>query len=179
MGVNAVHRLAPVLAVVDGWEGRRPVIDGCEFREALQAVGVEGGVAGNVIPPAATLAVNHRFAPDRTVDEAEAFVRELLAPALAPDDRIELVDHAPAAAPAVRHPLVAGLVARHDLEVRAKLGWTDVARLAAHGVPAVNFGPGDSTLAHTADEHVTAAQLARVHAVLDDLLRVGTDGPRT
>ena len=173
MGVNAIHRLGPVLAAVERFDARRPVLDGCEFREALQAVRVEGGVAGNVVPDAATVVVNHRFAPDRDAAEAEQVVRDALAPALTDGDTVELLDAAPSAAPGLTHPLLAGLVARNQLTVRAKLGWTDVARFAANGVPAVNFGPGDPTLAHTQEEWVGRAPIEATHAALADLLRGG------
>jgi succinyl-diaminopimelate desuccinylase len=115
MGVNAVHRLGKVLGVLDAYEARRPVIDGCEFREALQAVD-------------------------------------------------------PPAIPGLDRPLLKGMVERSGLPVRAKLGWTDVARFSEHGIPAVNLGPGDPVLAHTADERVERATLESVHAALLDLL---------
>jgi succinyl-diaminopimelate desuccinylase len=175
MGRNAVHRLAGVLAVLDGYAERRPVIDGCEYREALQAVAVEGGVAGNVVPDEAVITVNHRFAPDRDLATAESHVRALLAPHLEDGDEVEVVDAAPGAPPALTHPLLASLARRADRPVRAKLGWTDVARFAAHGVAAVNFGPGDSTLAHTTDEHLDRAPLERVWSVLAGLVREGAD----
>jgi succinyl-diaminopimelate desuccinylase len=175
MGRNAVHRLAGLLGALDAYVERRPVIDGCEFREALQAVSVEAGVAGNVVPDEAVLVLNHRFAPDRDAAQAEAHVRDLLAPHLEPADVVELVDVAPAAAPGLDHPLLARLRDLSGGEVVAKLGWTDVARFAAHGVPAVNFGPGDSTIAHTAGEHLDRDPLERVWAVLDELLRSGAD----
>lgn len=170
MGTNAVHRLADVLAAVVAVPERRPVVAGCEYREALQAVKVEGGVAGNVVPDRAVLTLNHRFAPDRTVEEAAAHVRAVVAPHLTDDDAFEVVDAAPAAPPAVDHPLLARVIAAHDLKVRAKLGWTDVARFAALGVPAANLGPGDATLAHTPDENVTRAPIETCHAVLRDLI---------
>ena len=173
MGRNAVHRLGPLLAAVAGFDERQPVIDGCTYREALQAVAVEGGVSGNVVPDEAVVTINHRFAPDRTAEEAEATVRELLAPHLDDGDEIEVVDLAPAAAPALDHPVLQALVSRHDLPVRAKLGWTDVARFASHGIPAANFGPGDATLAHTAEERVDRAPIERCHAALADLLATG------
>lgn len=173
MGRNAVHRAAGLLAALDAYEPRRPVIDGCEFHEALLAVGIEGGVSGNVVPDRVTVRIGHRFAPDRTVASAEAHVREVLAPHLEPDDTFEVLDSAPAAPPAVSHPVVAAMVDRHSLRVSAKLGWTDVARFAERGVPAVNLGPGDATLAHTAEERVTRASLERTFAVLDDLLARG------
>jgi succinyl-diaminopimelate desuccinylase len=170
MGRNAIHRAGAVLAVLEGYRERRPVLAGCEYREAVQAVRIEGGVAGNVVPDRA---VNHRFAPDRTPAEAEAHIRDLLAPALEEGDTIELVDVADGAAPAVDHPLLTALVQRHDLAVAAKLGWTDVARFAANGVPAANFGPGDSRVAHMADERVERQSVERCFAALDDLLRHG------
>jgi succinyl-diaminopimelate desuccinylase len=173
MGRNAVHRLGPVLDAVASAPVRRPVVDGCEFREALQAVAVEGGVSGNVVPDRATVTINHRFAPDRTPAEAEAFVRSVLAPHLDEGDALEVVDLAGAAAPSLRHPVLAALVERHALPVRAKLGWTDVARFAEHGIPAANFGPGDATIAHMADERVARASVERCYDALADLLLVG------
>jgi succinyl-diaminopimelate desuccinylase len=173
MGRNAVHRLGPLLGAVADAPVRRPVIDGCEFREALQAVAVDGGVSGNVVPDRASVTINHRFAPDRTPAEAEAFVRSVLAPHLDVGDLVEVVDLAGAAAPSLDHPVLAALVQRHQLPVRAKLGWTDVARFAAHGIPAANFGPGDATIAHMADERVARAPIERCFAALADLLATG------
>ncbi|MCX7619448.1 MAG: succinyl-diaminopimelate desuccinylase [Acidimicrobiales bacterium] len=173
LGRNAIHRLGRVLALIEAYEPRRVVIDGCEFREALQAVTVSGGVSGNVVPDRAELLVNHRFAPDQSSEDAEAHIRRVLAPALEEDDSIEVVDRAEGALPGLDHPLLARLIARNHLEVRAKLGWTDVARFAALGVPAANFGPGDATVAHTAGEYVNRAPIERVFNVLRDLLLNG------
>jgi len=173
MGRNAVHRLGGLLVDLSLYDERRPVLQGCAYREALQAVRVEGGVAGNVVPDAVELLLNHRFAPDRSAAEAEAHVREVLGPWLEADDDVEVVDVAEGAAPALDHPLLAALIERHGLDVRAKLGWTDVARFAAHGVPAANFGPGDAEIAHMAGEFVTRDQLDRVWRATEDLLRNG------
>lgn len=173
MGRNALHRAGRVLVALDEYEPRRPMIDGCEFREALQAVRAEGGVAGNVVPDRAVVTINHRFAPDRSIAEAAAHVTDVLAPHLDDGDDVELEDAADAAPPALSHPVLAALRERNGFEVRAKLGWTDVSRFAAAGIPAANFGPGDSTLAHTADERVDRASLDAVHGALADLLRHG------
>jgi len=173
MGRNAIHRLGAVLTVLGDYEGRRPVLAGCEYREALQAVAVAGGVAANVVPDRGRLTINHRFAPDRTPAQAEAHVRELLAPVLEADDGLTVVEVADGSPPAVDHPLLAALIERNGLPVEAKLGWTDVARFAAHGIPAANFGPGDATLAHTADERVERPAIEACFAALDDLLRRG------
>jgi succinyl-diaminopimelate desuccinylase len=130
-------------------------------------------VAGNVVPDRATVSLNHRFAPDRTPAEAESALRELLAPVVSEGDDVELVDSAPGAPPGLGHPLLAALVGRSGAPVRAKLGWTDVARFAAHGIPACNFGPGDPTLAHTRDERVGRAPIEGVYATLAALLAGG------
>ena len=173
MGRNAIHRAGEVLAVLAAYEERRPVIDGCEFREALQAVHIEGGVAGNVVPDRVTITINHRFAPDRSAAAAEAHLRELLASVLDDGDGFEVVDAAEGAAPALSHPVMAALIERNALTVRAKLGWTDVARFAALGIPAANFGPGDATIAHMQDERVDRAPIERTYTALRDLLMNG------
>jgi succinyl-diaminopimelate desuccinylase len=171
MGRNAIQRLGPVLTRLADYRERRPVIDGCGYREAVQAVLVEGGVAGNVVPDRARLVVNHRFAPDRSAADAEATLRDLLFGEGSEDgDSFAIIDCAPAAAPSLAHPLLRALIERNGLEVRAKLGWTDVARFAEHGIPAANFGPGDATLAHTRDEHVNRAPIETTFAALRDLL---------
>ncbi|HMK11521.1 MAG TPA: succinyl-diaminopimelate desuccinylase [Acidimicrobiales bacterium] len=170
MGRNAIHRLGPVLDRLAAYVERRPVIDGCEYREAVQAVLVDGGVAGNVVPDRARLRVNHRFAPDRSAAEAEAALRELLMVDAEDGDSFAVVDCAPGAPPSLTHPLLRALIDRNGLEVRAKLGWTDVARFAEHGIPAANFGPGDATLAHTRDEHVRREPIESTYAALHDLV---------
>ena len=157
MGRNAIHRLGAVLRRRRGLRsGASRCSAAAQFREALQAVAVEGGVAGNVVPDRATRHAQPPLRPGpHARAEAEAAVRALLAAVL--EDGDELRAGRLAAGRRARrldHPLLRALVERNDLPVRAKLGWTDVARFAAHGIPAANFGPGDATLAHTADERV-------------------------
>lgn len=173
MGRNAIHRAGAVLDIVNAWPGREPEVDGCRYRESLQVVRIEGGVAGNVVPDRSRLLVAYRFAPDLRAAEALNSLRLLLAPALEADDEIEPDDLSESAQPGLSHPLLAALVARHGLAVTAKLGWTDVARFAEHGVPATNFGPGDATLAHTKDERVERGSIERTAAALRDLLERG------
>jgi len=165
LGDNAIHKLAGVLDRLGGYQGRVVDIDGCTYREGLSAVRVDGGVAGNVIPDAATVTVNFRFAPDRTPDAALAHVREVFEGL---DVAIEKTDAAAGAMPGLHHPAAAALVDAADGRVRAKYGWTDVARFAAMGIPAVNYGPGEPNLAHRRDERVSIAQIA---AVTDTLRR--------
>jgi len=164
MGVNAIHRAAAALSRVAAHESDTVLVDGLEFRESLQAVRIEGGVIGkhNVVPDECAIVLNRRFAPAYSAEEAFEQVSALLDGA----DRVEVLQAQPAAAPNLANPLVAEFVRGLELPVRPKLGWTDVARFAARGVPAVNFGPGDPTIAHTAGELVTRDSVERCHAVL-------------
>lgn len=174
-GKNAIHRLASLIAHVASWQGRCVEIDGCEYTEQLQAVHVAGGVAGNVVPDHAVLTLNHRFAPDRDSTTAYAVVRDVAEGLLDAGlgDRVVLVDAADGAPPGLGHPLLAGLVRESGKEPRGKVGWTDVATMWAHGVPAANFGPGDPLLAHHPEEHVTRASLERAREVLGAFLTGG------
>jgi succinyl-diaminopimelate desuccinylase len=153
-GDNAIHRAADVLARLVAYEPRRPVIDGLEYHEGLNAVLVEGGVATNVIPDECRVTVNHRFAPDRSEEEALAFVREFF-----DGYDLEVTDSSPGALPGLGLPAAKAFVDAVGGTVNPKFGWTDVARFSALGIPAVNYGPGDPMLAHKQDERVPLAQL--------------------
>ncbi|MEV0131470.1 succinyl-diaminopimelate desuccinylase [Dactylosporangium sp. NPDC050688] len=149
LGDNAIHKAAPILQRLRGYEPRTVTIDGCEFREGLNAVRISGGVAGNVIPDECVVEVNFRFAPDRSEEQAAAHVRDVLE-----GFDLRVVDTAPGALPGLDAPPAREFLAAIGQPPRAKLGWTDVARFAALGVPALNYGPGDPNLAHKQDEHV-------------------------
>ncbi len=163
LGDNAIHKLAAVLERLAQYRARTVDIDGCGYREGLSAVRIEGGVAGNVIPDAASVTVNFRFAPDRSVAQALAHVHEVFDGL---DVDIELTDAAAGALPGLGRPAAAALVAAAGGQVRAKYGWTDVARFAALGIPAVNYGPGDPNLAHRADERVPVDAITAAAAML-------------
>ena len=171
--VEADQREDKALEVLNGYEERKPVIEGCEYREALQAVRIEGGVAGNVVPDKATLTFNHRVAPDRDLEEAESFIRNIFSSMLTSDDELKLVDSAPPAKPGLSNPMLASMIGKHDLQVRAKLGWTDVAFFDQRGIPAANFGPGDATLAHTQEERITKPAVDSCYLVLKSLIENG------
>ncbi|MGY1618825.1 succinyl-diaminopimelate desuccinylase [Geodermatophilus sp. SYSU D00691] len=166
LGVNAIHGAAPVLATLAAYQARQVEIDGCTYREGLNAVRIEGGVAGNVVPDVCRVTVNFRYAPDRDEDAAEAHVREVFADALAAGATLEVVDNAGGALPGLGESAAAAFVAAVGRPARAKLGWTDVARFAAFGIPAVNYGPGDPQLAHTREEHVRVDALQPVEDAL-------------
>ena len=163
LGDNAIHKLCDVLARLQAYEARSVDIDGCTYREGLSAVRIDGGVAGNVIPDAAAVTVNFRFAPDRSVEQALEHARGIF-DGLAV--QIEMTDSAAGALPGLTTPAAAELVDAAGGQVRAKYGWTDVARFAALGIPAVNYGPGDPNLAHRVDERVEAAQITAATEVL-------------
>ena len=159
-GRNAIYAAADVLERLAAHEAETVVVDGLPYRESLQAVRIEGGVANNVVPDECTIVVNRRFAPKYSVDEARAQVEKLLEGA----DRVEVINASPAAPPNLGHPLAAEFVEVLGLDVEPKLGWTDVARFASRDIPAVNFGPGDPDVAHTADERVTRASVEQCYA---------------
>ncbi len=153
-GVNAIHGAAEILNRLADYDPRQPVIDGLTYRDGLNAVGISGGVAGNVIPDECVISVNYRFAPDRSANEAEAFVHDFFK-----GYDVSVMDVAPGALPGLSHPAAAAFVAAVGGEVKPKFGWTDVSRFSALGVPAVNFGPGDPMFAHKGDEHVRMADI--------------------
>lgn len=156
MGENAIHRAGAVLDRLATYERRQVEIDGLVYREGLEAVAISGGVAGNVVPDECRVAVNHRFAPSRSEDEAFAHVCEVFA-----GFEVVRTDSAPGALPGLDRPAAAAFLKAVDATPRPKFGWTDVARFAELGIPAVNYGPGDPSLAHTKDEYVERAELVR------------------
>ncbi|MDX6274389.1 MAG: succinyl-diaminopimelate desuccinylase [Frankiales bacterium] len=168
LGQNAIHAAAPVLERLACYEARSVDIDGCVYREGLNAVQVSGGVAGNVIPDECVVSVNFRFAPDRSVEQAFAHVAELFS-----EYDVTLSDAAPGALPGLDRPPAAAFLAAVGRPPRAKYGWTDVARFSELGIPAVNFGPGDPNLAHTREEWVSLTQVAEVEAALHRYLTAG------
>ena len=156
MGENAIHAITPVLQALVAYEPRQAEVDGLVYREGLNAVGIRGGVAGNVIPDACIVEVNYRFAPDRDAELAERHVRDVFA-----GFDVEITDVAEGARPGLTDPLALAFLAAVGGEARPKYGWTDVARFAALGIPAVNYGPGDPSLAHADDERVPVEQIER------------------
>jgi succinyl-diaminopimelate desuccinylase len=161
LGVNAIHAAGAVLRRLDGYEPRSVTIDGCTYREGLNAVRIAGGVAGNVVPDECRIEVNFRFAPDRTEAQAEAHVREVF-----DGYGVEITDSAPGALPGLSATPAKELLDAIGEPPRAKLGWTDVARFAALGVPALNFGPGDPNLAHAREERVEMSKIRHGAEVL-------------
>ncbi len=154
VGSNAIHSLAPVLDILANFVAEEIEVDGLVYREGLNAVGISGGVAGNVIPDEAVVSVNYRFAPSRSADDAIAYLSELFA-----GYDIEVTDIAPGARPGLDAPLAREFLAAVGGVAYPKYGWTDVARFSALGIPAVNYGPGDPLKAHADDERVDVAEI--------------------
>ncbi len=154
LGDNAIHALAEPLRRLQEYVPRQPVINGLQYREGLTAVRIGGGVAGNVVPDAAELTVNYRFAPDRSAEEAVAHVRDVF-----DGFAVVVTDLAAGALPGLDRPEAAAFLDAVGADPEPKLGWTDVARFTELGIPAVNYGPGDPALAHTAEEWVSTEQI--------------------
>jgi succinyl-diaminopimelate desuccinylase len=170
-GVNAIHAAGEVLRRLEAYVGREVTIDGCHYREGCNAVGIRGGVASNVLPDECVIDVNYRFAPDRDEVAAERYLRELF-----DGFAVEIVDSAPGALPGLDHPAAKEFIELVGEAPIGKYGWTDVARFAALGIPALNFGPGDPNLAHKQDERVEITKIRRGARTLSAWL--GTDSAR-
>jgi succinyl-diaminopimelate desuccinylase len=165
-GHNAIHEAAAILGRLTAYEARTVEVDGLDYHEALNAVGIRGGIAGNVIPDECVVVVNFRFAPSMSSGEAEAHLRELFE-----GYDVRVTDAADGARPGLHLPTAKAFVGALGLPVQAKEGWTDVARFSALGVPAVNFGPGDPNLAHQDDERCPVQQIVDAEAALLRWLR--------
>jgi len=161
MGDNAIHKAGPILERLSAYQPRQVEIDGLVYREGLNAVGIRGGVAGNVIPDECVVAVNYRFAPTRSAIEGEAHLREVFE-----GYDVVVIDAVDGALPGLSHPAAQAFVVAVGGEPSPKFGWTDVARFTSLGVPAVNYGPGNPSLAHHRDEYVPVTDLATVEAGL-------------
>jgi succinyl-diaminopimelate desuccinylase len=153
-GQNAVTKAAPFLAEMAALTPKEVVLDGLTYKSVMTITQArDGGRGRNVVPDTFALNLNHRFAPDTSLEAAQERVRALVAGRA----RVDFVDLSPAAPPNASHPFVKHLI---DVGVRAiepKQAWTDVARFAARGIPAINFGPGENAQAHQRNESTSCA----------------------
>lgn len=161
MGKNAIHAAAPILARLNEYTPRDAEVEGLVYREGLNAVAITGGVAGNVIPDLCEVEVNFRFAPDRSLEAAQQYVSDFF-----DSFEVEFTDLAAGARPGLDAPLAQEFLAAVGAAAKPKYGWTDVARFSAAGIPAVNYGPGDPSLAHHDEERVEVAQIEAVETAL-------------
>lgn len=167
-GENAVHKAGNLLAELARTEPREVASGGLLYREVVSVTRIEGGQARNVLPDLCTLNVNFRFAPGRTVEEAS---EELGALGRRFGAEVTFTDLSPACPAFSDHPLVERLRARTGAAVEPKQAWTDVARLAQAGVPAVNFGPGATDQAHQQGEWVLVEAIEKSYRMLEAFLR--------
>ena len=155
LGENAVTKAGRFLEMMNDRLPEEHEVGGLAFKEVISVTRAWGGVANNIIPSRFEMNVNYRFAPDKTVEEAIAVLREVCSEA----DTFEPTDTAPAGLVDVDHPLFAALIEASGGEVVGKQGWTDVAQLSQAGISAINFGPGETTLAHKPGESVRVSDL--------------------
>jgi succinyl-diaminopimelate desuccinylase len=154
-GENAIHKAGPFLCDLAARAPREVTLDGLVYRTVTSVTMAQGGRGRNVVPDEFTLNVNHRFSPDTSIEEAQRDIESIVAGRA----RVEFRDLSPAAPPHASHPLVAQLRAAGVVAVEPKQAWTDVARFATFGVPAVNFGPGENAQAHQRNEWTSIAKL--------------------
>lgn len=170
-GHNAIHEAGHILAALQAYEPATVTVDGLDYHEALNAVGIAGGIAGNVIPDKCVVSVNYRYAPDKAGEQALAHVRSVF-----PGYECTLADAADGARPGLDKPAASAFVEALGLPVVAKEGWTDVARFTVLGIPAVNFGPGDPNLAHTDEERCPQQQITDAYAAMRRWLAPAGEG---
>lgn len=166
MGVNAIHAAAEILTRLAEFETGTVTVDGLDYRESLSAVNIRGGVAGNVVPDECVVSVNYRFAPSKSAAEAESFLRELFT-----GFDVVVTDAAEGARPGLDRTIAQDFIDTLGLSPAPKLGWTDVSRFSALGVPAVNFGPGNPLYAHKSDEHVRVTEVEQATTTLRSYLQ--------
>jgi succinyl-diaminopimelate desuccinylase len=161
-GENAITKAAPFLARLWALRPIEHLVDGHLYRTVTTVTLANGGRGRNVVPDSFVLNVNHRFAPNTSLEQAQKDVRELVGD----DAEIEFTDLSPAALPNTSHPLVQQLVAAGAKKVEAKQAWTDVARFSALGIPAVNFGPGENAQAHQKNESTDCGLVFQGYRIL-------------
>ncbi len=163
---NAITKAIEGLRPLTALERREAVVGGLAFYEVLTITRLEAGIADNVVPDRATATINFRYAPDRSPDSAESYVRSLT-PAGA---TVEIVGDNPPAAVITDTPLVRALRDAGGLTFEPKQAWTNVADFTSRGIDAVNFGPGATRYAHRRDELIEIDALERAYMTLRSFL---------
>lgn len=167
-GENAIHKAGALLSHLAARPPREVRIGELTWREVMSVTRIEGFTGRNVIPARCELNLNFRFAPGRTVAEAEA---EVLALAERFGATATVTDRAPSGPAILDNPLLQELRAVTAAPIEPKQAWTDVAQLAALGIPAANFGPGEQSQAHQRGESCGEDALLRGYAMLKRFLR--------
>lgn len=174
-GENALTKAGRFLAAFHDREPELVEVDGIPYRDVWSLTQAHADAGRNVVPGAFTLNLNLRFAPSRSLDQAEDELRRTVAEVAAATDAgevtVEVVDRSRPAPPHADDAIVARFVDAVGAEVAGKQAWTDVARLAAAGVPGCNYGPGRTDQAHQRGEYVEVDALVDAHARLGRFLR--------
>jgi len=163
---NAIDKAIGGLAPIAALERREAIVGGLPFYEVVSITEIEGGIASNVIPDRAVATLNFRYPPDRTSDQAAAYLRSLTPEGA----ELEITGDSPPAAVVTDTPLVQALRDAGDLRFEPKQAWTNVADFTTRGIDAVNFGPGATRYAHRRDELVEIDALVTAYETLQRFL---------
>ena len=175
-GVNAVYRMARLLSGVEEYARKlqeRPA-DPVLGARTISVGRVTGGVSPNTVPDFCRADVDRRLLPGETYDSATADLDAFLR-ALPGVDFPFTLERGSAGCLPLSPELSGELVARLGAVIDSVVGThtvhpvpfgTDAATVAAAGVPAVVFGPGDIAQAHTKDEWIDLAQLEPAAEIL-------------
>jgi succinyl-diaminopimelate desuccinylase len=160
-GDNAIHRAAAAIAAFARRDPEPHEFDGLTFYEVASVTRIAGGIADNVIPDSVEAHVNHRYAPGRSPEEAEARLRELSRG----EGEIVVTSNSPSGRVPSGNPHLERLKA--GLPVAPKQAWTPVAEFGLAGLDAINFGPGEPAQAHRSDESVRIDALVHAYRLLE------------
>ena len=161
-GQNAIHAAGELLSELNGLARREVVFGGLSFFEVMSVTRASGGRARNVVPESFELNLNYRFAPGKTLTQAQAEVRAFVRGRA----EVAFTDLSPSGKVPAPGGLYGALLRCAGAPPEAKQTWTDVGRLSDAGMDAVNFGPGETAQAHQADESCSAEALLRSYEVL-------------
>lgn len=178
IGIDAVRQAGLFLAALDRFEHdtlttrRHPLLG----RPSLHAAMISGGSGWSTYSEHCTLRVERRTIPGESSESALAEIgalcRELATTSEGFRAESRLVFGQPPSDLATNAPLTNAVVhaAGADGDAPAVEGlscWTDAALFNMAGIPALCFGPGDISRAHSAEEWVERSQIERATRVLE------------
>ena len=182
VGVDAIRHAGLLLAELDRVEREQlvrrthPLLG----HASLHASGVNGGSGWSTYPDRCTITIERRTVPGESPDDAVREMEDALARVTAASPAVQgNVRHVFSQWPsdvAVDAPIVTALAGAmracgESVAVEGLSAWTDAALLNAAGIPAICYGPGDISLAHSATEWVVEQEITRATGVLERLAR--------
>ena len=169
-GESAITKAAPLIAEIGAFAPEEHVIDGLSFRGVMTITQArDGGRGRNIVPDRFVMNVNHRFPPDVSLEDAQKRIESLAAGRA----KVEFTDLSPAAMPYKNHPMTQRLAACGVTAIERKQAWTDVARFAQLGIPAVNLGPGENAQAHQKNESTSLTLVREGYRIFETFLQQG------